>query len=116
MYSKDQILTMYLNESPYGGRRNGVESAAQTYFGVDASQLSLAQAALLASIPQSPTTYNPYNTDGNADLISRQQTVLDYMADQGYITKQQADDAKKVAILDQLKPSTSDTTSAKFID
>lgn len=113
MYSKDQILTMYLNESPYGGRRNGVESAAQTYFGVDASQLSLAQAALLASIPQSPTTYNPYNTDGNADLISRQQTVLDYMADQGYITKQQADDAKKVAILDQLKPSTSDTTSAK---
>ncbi|MFZ2560156.1 MAG: transglycosylase domain-containing protein [Candidatus Nanoperiomorbaceae bacterium] len=113
MYSKDQILTMYLNESPYGGRRNGVESAAQTYFGIDASQLNLSQAALLASIPQSPTTYNPYNTIGNNDLLARQHTVLDHMAEQGYITDQQASDAKNVAILDQLKPADADASSAK---
>lgn len=47
MYNKDQILTLYLNESPYGGRRNGAESAAQTYFGISAKDLTLAEAALL---------------------------------------------------------------------
>jgi len=106
MYDKDQILTLYLNESPYGGRRNGAESGAQTYFGVSAKDLSLPQAALLAAIPQNPTQFDPYNVDGNAALIERQHTVLDNMADQGMITKAQADDAKKVPIIDTLRPQT----------
>jgi penicillin-binding protein 1A len=113
VYSKDQILTMYLNESPYGGRRNGVESASQTYFGHAAKDLTLAEAALLAAIPQSPTLYNPYNTDGNQALVSRQHTVLDYMAEQGYITKSQAEEAKAVAILDTIKPLDQQLTGAK---
>ena len=50
MYSKEEILTMYLNQSPYGGRRNGVESASQTYFGKSAKELTLPEAALLAAI------------------------------------------------------------------
>ena len=83
IYNKDQILTMYLNESPYGGRRNGVESAAQTYFGKSASELNLAESALLAGIPQSPSIYNPYNYDYNPSLIEKQQIVLDYMLEQG---------------------------------
>lgn len=103
MYNKDQILTLYLNEVPYGGRRNGVESAAQTYFGKSAKDLTLPESALLASIPQQPQLFNPYNIDGNKALLDRQHTVLDYMADQGYITKQEAADAKKVAILDTIK-------------
>lgn len=107
MYNKDQILTLYLNESPYGGRRNGVESAAQTYFGKPAKDLTLPEAALIASIPQQPTLYNPYNTEGNKALIERQRIVLDKMAEQGYITKQQAEDAKKVPILDSLRPESS---------
>ena len=78
MYNKDQILSLYLNESPYGGRRNGAESAAQTYFGKKAKDLTLAEAALIASIPQNPPFYNPYNTAGNKALIARQHTVLDY--------------------------------------
>ena len=109
MYNKDQILTLYLNEVPYGGRRNGVESAAQTYFGKSAKDLTVAEAALLASIPQEPELYNPYNIEGNSALIARQHTVIDKMAEQGYITKQQADDAKKVAILDTIKPELSST-------
>jgi len=113
MYSKDQILSLYLNESPYGGRRNGVESAAQTYFGKSAKDLSLSQAALLAGIPQNPSVYNPYNTDYNKSLLERQHLVLDAMADQGYITRQQADDAKKVAILDTIKPEISNTEDIK---
>ena len=106
MYSKDQILSLYLNESPYGGRRNGAESAAQTYFGKHAKDLTLAEAALIASIPQNPTYYNPYNTAGNKALIARQHTVLDYMAEQGVITKDEAEKAKKIDTLSTLKPQT----------
>ena len=103
-YDKDQILTLYLNESPYGGQRNGVESAAQTYFGVDAKDLTLPQAALLAALPQNPSEYDPYNIPGHEALLARQHDVLDDMVKQGNITQKQADDAKKVAILDTLKP------------
>lgn len=104
MYSKDQILTLYLNESPYGGRRNGAESGAQTYFGVAAKDLTLAQASLLAAIPQNPSTFDPYNIAGHDALINRQHEVLDAMRQIGYITQSQEDEAKKVPILDTLKP------------
>ena len=113
MYSKDQILSLYLNESPYGGRRNGAESAAQTYFGKHAKDLTLAEAALIAGIPQNPTYYNPYNTAGNKALIARQHTVLDYMAEQGVITKGEAEKAKKIDILSTLKPQTEQLENIK---
>lgn len=106
MYNKEQILNLYLNESPYGGRRNGVESGAQTYFGKAAKNLTLPEAALLAAIPQNPAVYNPYNTLGHESLIKRQHTVLNNMVDQGMITQKEADAAKKVAILDTLKAET----------
>lgn len=106
MYNKDQILSLYLNESPYGGRRNGAESAAQTYFGKKAKDLTLAEAALIASIPQNPTFYNPYNTPGNKALIDRQHTVLDYMAEQGFISNKEAKEAKDIDIISTIKPQT----------
>ncbi len=106
MYDKDQILTLYLNESPYGGRRNGAESAAQTYFGKDvhAKDLSIAQSALLAAIPNQPGLYDPYNIEGNEALIARQHKVLNNMVELNMITQKEADDAKKEPILDTLKP------------
>ena len=104
MYDKDQILSLYLNESPYGGRRNGAESGAQTYFGTSAKDLSLAQASLLAAIPQNPSRFDPYNVAGHAALINRQHEVLNAMRDIGFITKEQADAAKKEPILDTIKP------------
>ena len=113
MYSKDQILSLYLNESPYGGRRNGAESASQTYFGKHAKDLTLAEAALIASIPQNPTYYNPYNTAGNKALIARQHTTLDYMAEQGVISKAEAEKAKKVDILSTIKPQTEQLENIK---
>ncbi|MGD8374266.1 MAG: transglycosylase domain-containing protein [Candidatus Woesebacteria bacterium] len=113
MYNKDQILTLYLNEVPYGGRRNGVESAAQTYFGKSAKDLTIAEAALVAAIPQNPPYYNPYYIDGNKDLVIRQQMVIDAMQEQGYITQEEADEAKKVAILDTIKPELSGTEDIK---
>ncbi|MCL2280316.1 penicillin-binding protein [Candidatus Saccharibacteria bacterium] len=115
IYTKDQILTMYLNESPYGGRRNGVESAAQTYFGHSAKDLNLAESALLASIPQSPSIYNPYNTDWNDSLIERQRYVLDqmhkYMPNK--YSKEAIEEAKAVPILDIIKPADSLLKNAK---
>ena len=107
MYDKDQILTLYLNESPYGGRRNGAESGAQTYFGKSAKDLTLAEASLLAAIPQNPSVYDPYNVAGHPGLIARQHTVLNAMREVGYITKEQEDEAKQVPILDTLKKATS---------
>ena len=104
MYSKDQILTMYLNQSPYGGRRNGVESASQTYFGKSAKDLTLAESALLASIPNNPGVYNPYNEYGHEDLIKRQRYTLDIMAEMGYITQEEAEEAKKVDVLSTIEP------------
>ncbi|CAN5378244.1 hypothetical protein BH10PAT4_BH10PAT4_2140 [soil metagenome] len=104
MYDKDQILTLYLNESPYGGPRNGAESGARAYFGVSAKDLTLPQAALLAAIPQNPSQFNPYLVSGNEALIARQHTVLDNMADQGMVTRDEADTAKKFPIIDSLLP------------
>lgn len=106
MYNKDQILTLYLNESPYGGRRNGVESASQTYFAKSAKDLTLAESSLLASIPQLPGLYDPYNTDGHKALMSRQHTTLDYMVEQGFIKKSEAEAAKKVDVLATIQPET----------
>lgn len=104
MYDKEAILNLYLNESSYGGRRNGVESAAQTYFGKHAKDLSLAEAALLASIPNQPGLYDPYNVAGHEALIARQHKTLTSMVEMGYVTQAQADEAKKYPILDNIKP------------
>lgn len=104
--NKDQILTLYLNESPYGGRRNGVASGAQTYFGTSAKNLTLGQAALLAAIPQNPAVNNPYNVAGHESLIARQHQVLDNMVAQGYASQKDADAAKAEPICDTLKPET----------
>lgn len=60
-YSKDEILELYINENNYGNLAYGIEAAAQTYFGVSASQLTLGQAAFLAGLPQAPSVYNIYN-------------------------------------------------------
>lgn len=103
MYDKDQILTLYLNESSYGGPRNGVESGAQAYFGKPAKDLTLAEASLLAAIPQNPAVFNPYVIAGHAGLINRQHHVLAAMKEVGYIDQKQYDEAIKVPILDQIQ-------------
>jgi membrane peptidoglycan carboxypeptidase len=113
MYKKDQIINLYLNESPYGGRRNGVESGAQAYFGKSAKDLSLAESALLAAIPNQPGLYDPYNVEGHEALITRQHKTLDNMVELKYITKAQADDAKNVAVLDTIRPQADQLSDIK---
>jgi 1A family penicillin-binding protein len=87
-YSKDQILQMYLNEAPYGGTAWGVGAAAQTYFGKDVKDLDLVESAILAGLPQSPSTYSPYSSTPKA-YIQRTKDVLRRMREDGFITKDQ---------------------------
>lgn len=83
--TKEQILNLYLNEAPYGGNIYGVEEASMSYFGKSASTVSLAEAAYLAALPQSPTRYSPYGN--NIDLLQkRKDAVLQKMKDLGSIT------------------------------
>ena len=112
IYSKDDILTMYLNDIPYGGNNYGVEAAAKSYFGKDAKDLTLAEAATLAALPQAPTTYSPYG-DHTDLLISRRNYCLDVMADLGNITRDQADEAKKVEL--KVSPHQDDITAPHFV-
>jgi membrane peptidoglycan carboxypeptidase len=97
-YTKNQILELYLNNSYYGEQSYGVEAAARTYFQKDAKDLDLAQATLLAGIPQAPTDWDPIIHPTLA--AARQQQVLDAMVNQGDISPKEAADAmaEKLAI------------------
>lgn len=90
-YSKDEILGMYLNQIYYGHGSYGIEAAAMMYFDKHASELSLAESAMLAGIPKGPKYYSPYLNMKNAK--DRQLTILQAMLEGGSITSQQADAA-----------------------
>lgn len=92
-YSKEQILSAYLNENPYGGTIYGVEEASQYFFGVSANDVDLAQAAYLAALPQAPTYYSPHGNHRDA-LEQRKDLVLSRMKDQGMITDAEYQRAK----------------------
>lgn len=92
LFSKDKILDMYLNQIPYGGTAYGIEAASETYFGKHAKDLDLAQSALLAGLPEAPTSYSPFGP--HPELAKeRQKQVLQAMLDQKYITNNQYNQA-----------------------
>lgn len=95
-FTKDQILEYYLNELNYGNLSYGIEAAAQSYFAKPAKDLDLAEAAMLAGIPQLPAVYSPLlNPRGAKD---RQEQVLDLMVRQGFVTPGEAEAAKAVEL------------------
>ena len=102
-YSKDEILTGYLNAAPYGNIEYGVEAGARDYFQKSAKDLTLDESVFLAAIPKSPSNYSPYgpyfNDGGKQSLLSRMHYALGVMKDLGKITKKQYDDALKVDVL-----------------
>ena len=93
-YSKDQILEFYLNQVPFGSNAYGVEAASQTFFGKTVSQTSLAETAILASLIQAPSRLSPYGSNVE-DLYARKDYVLDRMSQEGYLSPEQAEEAKK---------------------
>lgn len=102
IYTKDEILELYLNHAPYGGTVYGIETASQTYFGKSAKNLSLAEAALLAGLPQSPTRYSPFGAKPELAL-ERQGSVLRRMKEDGYISEDQYNQAKNEKLIYQKK-------------
>jgi 1A family penicillin-binding protein len=92
-YSKDDILALYLNQTYYGNLAYGVEAAAQAYYGKSVNELDLAECALLAGLPQSPARYDPLTDPAAAR--ERQAVVLGLMVRSGYITGEEAEQAKR---------------------
>ncbi len=92
LYSKNQILEMYLNHIPYGGTAYGIEAAAHRFFNKDAKDLSLSEATLLVGLPQAPSRYSPL---GNPDAAkTRQSLVLARMVEDKYLSNEEATTAK----------------------
>lgn len=92
--TKEEILSHYLNESPYGGTIYGVEEASQSFFGKTSSDVTLAEAAYLAALPQAPTYYSPYGNNVE-QLEARKNLVLDRMLLNNFISQEEHDAAKE---------------------
>lgn len=92
IYTKNQILEMYLNQIPYGGTAWGAEAASEVYFGTHVKDLNLAESAFLAGITTAPSTYSPYGQEPNRWKI-RQKEVLAQMVRLGFINKKQQEEA-----------------------
>jgi 1A family penicillin-binding protein len=97
-YTKDQILEFYFNVTPYGGTLYGAQVAARSFYGKDAKDLDIAEAAYMAAIPQLPTYYSPYGNNRDA-LDARKNLVLDRMLKLGYINNDQYNQAKKEVVV-----------------
>ena len=95
-YSKNRILELYLNQINLGAGAYGVETASQRYFGKTATDLTLSESALLAALPQRPSTYNPRRYPARA--VRRRNLVLELMRQQGYIGEAAAEEAKSAPL------------------
>ncbi len=109
-YSKQEILTGYLNTAPYGNVQYGVEAASRDYFQKAAKDLTLDEAVFLAAIPKSPSFYSPYGAyyknnpqESKEALSGRMQYILKLMHEQGMISDKQQEEAKKVDVLAKVK-------------
>ncbi|MBP9687872.1 PBP1A family penicillin-binding protein [Candidatus Woesebacteria bacterium] len=113
-YSKDEILTLYLNEAPYGGSAYGAGTAAEIYFGKSVKDLNLVESAFLAGLPQRPPYYSPY-LNPNKAYIGRTQEVLRRMREDSYITKEQEQEARTALDNLEFQPKGADFKAPHFV-
>ncbi len=113
-YSKDEILDFYLNEVPYGSNAYGVQAAAEVFFGKDAKDLTLDEAALLAALPKATTYYSPYgnNTD---KLIARQKYILNRLGELGLYSDEEINEALGVDTLAKLNDFREEIDAPHFV-
>ena len=93
LLTKDQILEIYMNQIFLGNRAYGFAAASEAYFGKPLKSVSIAEAAMLAGLPKAPSAYNPISNPKRAR--ARQQYIIERMEENGFITAQQAEQAKK---------------------
>ncbi|QWI73228.1 PBP1A family penicillin-binding protein (plasmid) [Bacillus mycoides] len=103
IYTKQEILVMYLNKINFGNRSYGIEAAAKNYYGKDVKDLNLPQAAMLAALPKGPYLYDPTNEKNRDAAKKRRDIILTLMNRYKYITKSQMEEAQKVPITEGLK-------------
>ncbi|PJC25025.1 MAG: hypothetical protein CO056_02535, partial [Candidatus Tagabacteria bacterium CG_4_9_14_0_2_um_filter_41_11] len=94
IFSKEDILGLYLNEIPYGGSNYGIESASRYFFGKNAKNLTLAETAYLAALPQAPTYFSPYGNHRD-ELESRKNLVLKRMLELGFVSEEEIERVKQ---------------------
>ena len=111
-YSKEEIIEFYVNIPFLGNNAYGVEQACQTYFGKSVSDINLSEASLIAGLFQAPTSYNPYHHPKQAE--ERRNTVLYLMQRHGYITKEEADDARSIPVESLLRESNPEGSSNEY--
>ncbi len=112
--SKDQILQIYFNETPYGSTAYGVESASQMYYGKSAKDLDAAEGGLLAAIVPAPTRLSPYGSN-KEELLSRWKHILDAEHDMGNLTDAEWMTAKNEDILSHVKPRQENISAPHFV-
>lgn len=103
-YNKQEILQLYFNEIPYGSTAYGIEAAATTYFDKPAKDLTMAEAATLASLPKAPSRLSPFGSH-KEELLARKNYCLDQMVKLNYITQSEADQAKKQTLIFRNRPN-----------
>lgn len=103
--TKDEILSLYLNEIPYGGSIYGIEEASNAFFAKSSSELTIPEAAYLAAIPQAPTFFSPYGEHRDR-LDARKNLVLREMRDMGFITEEEYEEAKITEVIFQPRSDT----------
>ncbi len=96
--SKDEILSVYLNEIPYGGNLYGVQEASRAFFNKDAGNLTIAESAYLSSLPKAPTYFSPHGNNRD-QLEARKNYALDIMLELGYITQAEFEEAKAEEVI-----------------
>lgn len=111
-YSKEEIIEFYVNIPFLGNNAYGVEQACQTYFGKSVSDINLSEASLIAGLFQAPTSYNPYQHPKQAE--ERRNTVLYLMQRHGYITKEEAEDARSIPVESLLRESNPEGSSNEY--
>ncbi len=114
LFSKEEILTMYLNAIPYGGNTYGIEAASRVFFGKSAKDLSLSEAATLAALPQRPSTLSPYGNHTDL-LIQRRNYALEIMNQQGNITNDEAKIAKAAPLGVIARGAADSSTAPHFV-
>jgi len=112
--TKDEILYLYLNQIYLGHGAHGIEAAAQNYFNVHVGDLTLAQAALIAGLTQAPSRYSPYAHPRRAEI--RKKYCLNQMVESGYITREQAQEAKAEPLEFYSRPNVNLTVSPHFTE
>ncbi len=102
-FTKDQILDLYLNTVPYGSNAYGIERAAESFFGKPAKELTLDEATFLAALPRATTHYSPYGLHRD-ELHSRQESILQYMESDGFVSAYDAQRARDTNTFAKLRP------------